>query len=401
MSAPQQSNLPIKHKRKHPLVCFRCCVWLLPTQKMKVCVIGGGVAGLSAGRQLDSVVFDTGKRSVGGRCSSRLPAETGYAGAVDHAAQFVEASTPTFQAYVDDCVERGVLGRWREYVVGNRDEGIGALPKDLARGVDVEGDVWVPPSRGLRKDRKGKWHVEGRAFDAVIIAHNGKCAERITSKVESPAARILRAKFGARPATSRMTLSSIYSLVFEVDRGAVDCDDPLLRLPKGEKVLAFLGNNGAKLGWDADAGDTAVWTALTTATFGAKNKFPQEALRGTETEARVVDEILKAVPTTSAGKHPLRLRSTPRLQLWGAAVPLNAWTSDANFVWDADARLGIVGDWLRSRDATHPPSSIEAAFLSGHDLATHLLRDPGTSRGLGDGSHFVSPGELPDIVGRR
>lgn len=369
------------------------------TDAMRVAVIGGGVAGLAAARSLqECVVYDTGKRSVGGRCSSRLPGETGWAGAVDHAAQFVECSSDAFaKAYVEDAVERGILREFqtakRRLFVGTPELGISAVPRDLAQSVEVWGDVWVPPKHGLRQRRNGGWLVEGESFDAVIIAHNGKCAERISSRFESrKVAEILRARFGVLPAKRIMTLNSVYSLLLELREPLCSAsvlwfaDDPVVR---------YLSNNGAKLGWTSPDG-SVVLTALSTAAFGSANKHPQEALVDTAVEARVVSDMIAALNLRFKAK--LQPRRT-RLQLWGAALPLNAWISDAGFVWDAEHRVGIVGDWLRAEGEQQPTSSVESAFLSGHALALHLTSDPLVSRGLQ--GRFVAGTQQPDFAPAR
>ena len=87
---------------------------------MRVGIIGGGISGLATARGLlkygiECVVFDTGKRGVGGRCSSRVGAGSPFGPkAVDHAAQFVEVSgeSASFSAFVEDCFEEGCLRRW-------------------------------------------------------------------------------------------------------------------------------------------------------------------------------------------------------------------------------------------------------------------------------------------------
>lgn len=366
------------------------------TDAMRVAVIGGGVAGLATARSLhECVVFDTGKRSVGGRCSSRLPSDTGWAGAVDHAAQFVECSSEAFEkAYVEDAVERGTLREFqtatRRLFVGTPELGISAMPRDLAQSVEVWGDVWVPPKDGLRQRRNGGWLVEGESFDAVIIAHNGKCAERISSRFESrKVAEILRARFGVFPAKRIMTLNSIYSLLLELPEPIFG--ESVVRFPD-DPVVRYLSDNGGKLGWTSPDG-SVVLTALSTAAFGTANKHPQEALVDTEVEARVVSDMIAALKLRFQVK--LQPRRT-RLQLWGAALPLNAWISDAGFVWDAKHRVGIVGDWLRAEGEQQPTSSIESAFLSGHALAIHLTSSPLLSRGLN--GRFVAGTQQPDFA---
>jgi predicted NAD/FAD-dependent oxidoreductase len=225
------------------------------TSPQRVGVIGGGVAGLACARRLqalgiEAVVFDTGKHAPGGRASSRI-----FSGApADHAAQYI--STPcdepsAFGLFAEEMVRAGALRPWgdarvgtlepggaftpapstnvRRYV-GAGNAGIGSLAAAMAEGLDVRQDVWVPPSGGLRYDPKGGgWVVSsGRGggnverFDSVVVSHNGKCAERLTSSIPAVGVHaLLRAKFGAsvgrpREGAAKMTLCSIYSLLFEV-----------------------------------------------------------------------------------------------------------------------------------------------------------------------------------------
>ena len=169
---------------------------------MKVGVIGGGIAGLSCAVRLQQLglavtVYDTGKRGPGGRCSSRI-----WRGRpVDHAAQFVESSgrSDAFDAFIQDCVSSGVLRPWDGKFVGSETEGLGALPDFMAEGVEVRQDRWVAPNGGVFKKPDGTWSADKEPFDAIVIAHNGKCAERLTSKIRSPVSRFCKAAFGTKP----------------------------------------------------------------------------------------------------------------------------------------------------------------------------------------------------------
>lgn len=103
----------------------------------------------------------------------------------------------------------------------------------MAKDLDVRQDVWVPPSRGIRREPTGAWvigqvncyfgwgapkcdfgrhycgwglfysndptHIRPPScvfqakgadakFDSVVIAHNGKCAEKLSSSI--PAAEV-------------------------------------------------------------------------------------------------------------------------------------------------------------------------------------------------------------------
>ncbi|KAL1504437.1 hypothetical protein AB1Y20_010843 [Prymnesium parvum] len=374
----------------------------------RVGVIGGGVAGLACARRLlelgaDVVVFDTGKRAPGGRASSRvwhsaLPA--------DHAAQLCVASTPQFARLLEQLEAGGAItrytgrlgtlaapaaageaarfaaiddGRPRFHGVKGMASFIGAL----AGGIDVRQDIWVPPSSGLRKLSDGAWEVREKArhrFDAIVIAHNGKCAARLTTPSAAQPARalhaLLRVRFGARLRAARagegaMQLNSIYSLLFELPRDVLPSAIGDAVFVKGERSLRWLSNNAVK--YAARDEPTHVWTALSSGEFGAAHKQPQEQLEGTEAEREISGLLLEAVERAT-GMQPgdvsqKVLRS--KLQLWGAAVPLNRWDSD--FVWDAEHAIGAAGDWL-SADAS-VGSSVEAAWLSGVRLAEHVASE--------------------------
>jgi predicted NAD/FAD-dependent oxidoreductase len=107
--------------------------------------------------------------------------------------------------------------------------GMGAIAEQLAGGLDIRQDCWVSPNggifteRGSADDGGGGWCVQESKkvqtrFDAVVVAHNGKCAERLTSKIEARDVHmLLRARFataatGGGPGGGRMTLNSMYSL---------------------------------------------------------------------------------------------------------------------------------------------------------------------------------------------
>ena len=62
-------------------------------------------------------------------------------------------------------------------------------------------DVWVPPSNGLQAGNG--WNVvvprqkQSFNFDAAVIAHNGKCAERLTSSTPAKEVGEIHCVFGS------------------------------------------------------------------------------------------------------------------------------------------------------------------------------------------------------------
>jgi predicted NAD/FAD-dependent oxidoreductase len=412
-----------------------------------VAVIGGGVAGLSfaqrlatSSKQFQVSVFDTGRLRPGGRCSSRFPGDapkkddpTSYPYlsqfVTDNAAQVLAVpETREFQAFAEQVSEwekQGVVKRFAPETVCNIHatkssggfslkpiapqlamyygaNGMGAIPQALIDSatknglVDLHQDVWVSPNNGV-KYKNGKWVVKASGkvlgeFDRLVIAHNGKCADRLMSK--TPATQVhnlLKTNFAPSvPAHGgkRMTLNSIYSLTVVLNKKS----SVLSKALADPFVCGFVQDNSAirfissptrkypsvsneKNGGDSN--DAEAWTILSSATFAKKYKGPQENLPE-ETVTEVTSLLLQALeellnlPSESVRKAVLE----QRLQLWGAALPINTWeTSDddsngvggaGGYIYDAEHSVGVCGDWL-----VQP--SIAGAWTSGQRLADSFV----------------------------
>jgi len=114
-----------------------------------------------------------------------------------------------------------------------------------------------------------------------------------------------------------------------------------------------------------------------------KFKTPQENIP-VDTVDEVSRLLLEAL-SESLGLSPGTLNKEDildsRLQLWGAAVPLNTWKTnstatgstdvseaESGFLFDADFGVGACGDWLLD-------SSIGGAWTSGVRLAEYMMDD--------------------------
>ncbi len=76
-------------------------------------IIGAGLAGLTAARQLTQrgqtvIILDKG-RGVGGRLATRRIEHA----RADHGAQYFSARTPDFQQFVQEMIQEGVVAEWR------------------------------------------------------------------------------------------------------------------------------------------------------------------------------------------------------------------------------------------------------------------------------------------------
>lgn len=385
------------------------------------------------GRPLAVTVFDTGRLRPGGRASSRQPGDPPKESSdaafpilsryrCDHVAQVIQVQpSPTnddrFDAFDDQVrhwVEQGVLqpfgpGTLLRLSFANDQldlqptlgpastpqyyyapDGMGTLASKVVErcrtlstdmaSFELRQDVWVSPSNGAQyipQKRQWKLKAQGRVlghFDELVIAHNGKCADRLMSR--SPATDVhalLRVNFAAtvQPVAKRMTLNSIYSWTFVLPR-----QGSVLRQRLGERFvcgyvesspdLRFITCQTNKLSQvETDDDDPyEVWTVLSSPAFAKKHKAPQEAL-GVDTIETVTGLLSQALNQYLLLPGPLRIVEQ-RLQLWGAALPLNVWNNGLGYVHDGELHVGICGDWLVE-------ASIRGAWTSGRFLAMHLL----------------------------
>ncbi|KIY93368.1 hypothetical protein MNEG_14594 [Monoraphidium neglectum] len=269
--------------------------------------------------------------------------------------------------------------------------GRAALLMDVRRPMWVARVAATPKGWQLTGNNKSQGH-----FDAVVIAHNGKCANRLAAPSGAPlvAQQLMRLK-----------LNSIWAVM-------VALQEPL-EAPNGlegafvtgqpAKHLSWVANNTAKLGL-RHPGHPGLqcWTLLSTETYGRENKVPQEAVPQ-EVAERVQRDMLAAL--MSALGRPTAELPRPaayKCQLWGAALPVNS--PGVPCILDPVARMGVCGDWLHDPAAGGAAASMQAAALSGLALAERLaaLRgaDAEAAAKLAVGLHeqFV-PLSNPDIGG--
>lgn len=328
-------------------------------------------------RGVRSTVFDTGVHGLGGRMGTRIidPQPLIF----DHAAQFFTASDPRFSELVIEWLENGLVQQWQS-TIGEIEVGgqFVPLPSSPPRYIGVNGmrpladsilsqtcmvNVVRPSWISKLEPFNGMWHLSenGKScgqFDALVIAHNGKCANRLLSSSGVP----LIAK-----QMKRLELSSIWALLAAFE-------DPLpipssaVTVPiegafvKGIDSISWMANNTKKLS-NLQSDGPHCWTFFSTAAYGKKNKVPQESIPNVTAE-RVKADMLQGVETAlGLPEGSLQKPFYTRVQLWGAALPTN--TPDIPCIFDPLARAGICGDWLLG-------SSLEAAALSGMSLGNHI-----------------------------
>eukprot|EP01024_Parvocaulis_polyphysoides_P055367 TRINITY_DN5661_c0_g1_i5.p1 TRINITY_DN5661_c0_g1~~TRINITY_DN5661_c0_g1_i5.p1 ORF type:complete len:388 (-),score=44.12 TRINITY_DN5661_c0_g1_i5:269-1432(-) len=350
-------------------------------------IIGGGISGLACSQRLkqlgqNSVVFDTGKHTAGGRTSSRHIEINKETCIFDHSAQCFTVETDQFQTVVDGWLKAGIVRQWPSEVLGTLSQKAGFVPRHvddppmyigvkgmrsivehLVKGINVRQPVWISDMN--RTDDGQKWELfefktRHGEFDSVIISHNGKCADRLTKPNQSikQINRLLRVKFQPQ-ATEQpmMQLCSLWVLMVAFPSS--------LELPfegafvEGEEELTWVANNTKKLQQNHKV---ECWTLISGRKFASDNKVPQEHIP--KAKAReVTEKMLECFSRVTKLTLPKEVYS--RVQLWGAAVPMNTYQHPC--VWDAREQVGICGDWLVK-------PSIEGAFNSGVSMAEQLYK---------------------------
>ncbi|KAL4301753.1 hypothetical protein GQ457_10G013860 [Hibiscus cannabinus] len=343
-------------------------------------IIGGGMAGLLCALSLEkrgvkSTVFDTGMHGLGGRMGTRVidPRQLIF----DHAAQFFTVSDSRFAELVDYWLEKGLVRQWKG-LVGQLELGgqfvplpsspprfIGAngmrpLADSLlseASMVNIERPCWISKLEPFN----GMWYLSENGkprgqFDAIVIAHNGKCANRLLASSGLPLiARQMK----------RLELSSIWALLAAFEHPLPMGDSKVTfegAFVKGVDSVSWMANNSMKLLGSQSDGPHC-WTFFSTAAYGKQNKVPQENIP-TQTAEKVTTSMLEGVEAAlglSKGSLPRPIYS--RVQLWGAALPTN--TPGIQCIFDPHGRAGICGDWLLG-------SNLESAALSGMALGNHI-----------------------------
>jgi hypothetical protein len=95
---------------------------------------------------------------------------------------------------------------------------MGSFSHALAEGLSIEQPVWVSKMERCEVTQN-KWKLFEYDkflgfFDAVVIAHNGKCADRLLSTADVPRIHnLLRVNFGPKlPAPQQMRKMQLCSL---------------------------------------------------------------------------------------------------------------------------------------------------------------------------------------------
>ncbi|KAM4721513.1 renalase-like [Rhinophrynus dorsalis] len=371
----------------------------MSTKGPSVAIIGGGISGLVCAARLsqlglaNTTVFDTGKNGPGGRCSSRYLNIGGKIHIFDHAVQFFTVSDPRFAKIVSFLHTKKAVKVWSGKLVRLKKgvsptevknmqmfigtSGMQSVPKCLSSLLHLEGNKWVSSVHWDHLVKK--WKVDDHGwFDYLVVAHNGKCADRLMANSGVPKIHnLLRVKFGPvlSPKTSVMQLCSLWVLLVAFSsKLGLDYVAAFVEHPD----ISWIGNNTAKYSTD---NHLECWTIISTKTFGATHKVPQEHIPPSK-EKEVIHLLLNGLAEATGLERKNITPCFTKVQLWGAANPLNVLQGEG-CAFQASHNVGICGDWLVS-------PCIEGAAVSGLNLAEVISQHvKGERRDVGLLSHLA------------
>ena len=317
---------------------------------MRVVVVGAGLAGLSAARELAAAghqvtVFDRG-RSPGGRLATRRIG----AATLDHGAQFFTVRSDEFASFVQPHLDSGLVMEWcrgfdtpgdgyPRYIVRG---GMNALAKELALGLDVRCSTLVFAIRPGSAASGAAWDValdDGTSVptDALVV----------TCPLPQSYSLLVSAEVALAPELITTDYDKTLALLVVLDR------QPNIAEPGGLMnpcpTLSFVVDNQRK-GVSSIPAVTAHASASWSDTYWK------------EPTATTVDAMLREVQPFVANAGVIDVQ----LKRWRFATPQTIWTEQCWVAAESAGPLVLAGDAFAG-------PRIEGAVLSGRAASANLL----------------------------
>jgi renalase len=318
-----------------------------------VVVLGAGLAGLAAARQISAqgravVVVDKG-RAPGGRLATR---RIGRA-VLDHGAQFFTVRSDELQCQTDEWLARGLVREWCRGFGSDPDgypryvatAGMAALARDLAAGLDVRTGATVEaviPTTGCYTLTFAGGSAEPPEASAVIAT------PPVPQSLDVLAAGGVQPPDALADRLAGIRYHPVLALLVRVD-GDPDLPRPGAVQQPDDPTFSFIADNRAK-GLSAEP-------ALT---FHASHRLSEQWWER-------ADEALRRDLLTAAAPWLGRSRAQEaQLKRWRYAGPVEPWPERAVLVADRTGPVILAGDAFGG-------PKVEGAYRSG--LAAAALVD--------------------------
>lgn len=306
-----------------------------------IVIIGAGIAGLAAARELQSagrsvILLDKG-RGPGGRLATRRIGNQRF----DHGAQYISAQSPEFQALLHECVAAGAAAPW--FNLDNQPryrgaDGMTSIAKHLAAGLDLR----LSAKATAITHRDNSWHITLESAEPLSAS-----ALLLTAPVPQsldllgPLAAPLLEPLGS------IEYAPCFALMAALDGPAA--------LP----AEGFLRPSSGPLLWIADNTQKGITTGAPALTLHASPEFTRDHYDHPPAE---VAALLLAAAQPWLGAAPVR---EWQLHRWRFSLVTQPGPEPCFFTTQPGP-LAFAGD------AFGPPR-VEGAFLSGLAAARALL----------------------------
>lgn len=319
-----------------------------------IAIIGAGITGLSCAARLHQagvpVELIERSRGPGGRAATRRADDW----QCDHGAQYFTAREPDFVAEVERWRAAGVVARWSPRLVvfdGTRlhpkitDEErfvglprMSALGRHLATGLALRENTRVTAltheMEGWRLETEEHGRLE-RAYSGVVVTVPAPQASTMLAAVASKLAKV----------AADAPMHGCWALIARFDSNPqLDFDAAFVN----HGPLSWVARDSSKP--DRPAGHTWLLHAPTDTGLGGESETQLATIAASMVAAFAE---LGAPPPDDWLLHRWRFAHSPDAPIIGPQ-------------WDADARIGLAGDWLMG-------GRVEGAWLSGRKLAERIL----------------------------
>lgn len=339
---------------------------------MKIAVIGAGIAGLTAGRELakaghEVVVFEK-SGGFGGRLATRYTGKDNGL-KMDHGVPFFSAETKEFNALVQEMLAKGVLTTWdgtfahrnkegridlseesSSYFIAK--EGMNTIGKYLARNLDVRLNEKVGGLTHIGENRRKKksWMINfptalTESADAVIISAPARQAYGLlnTTIDEIETLKLIR-EIDEVEYESQFTLMLGYKNADMPEWNGMECEDDVIQWISNEATKRENGTNCL-----------VVYTT---------SEFAKQHIQGDREE---VQELISDRLTTILGGWA-GLSEWSQLHFWRYSKAINPLPYDYMEIKGNDTPLALVGAYMNG-------NTVESAYLSGLKLGQHWVNE--------------------------
>ena len=331
----------------------RCVSTPAGGKRLRIAVVGAGLAGLTAARILDDqghevIVMDKG-RGAGGRMSTRRHEDYRF----DHGAQYFTARDPRFLRHVYAWRERGLVDAWYPRIAVIDADGVEqktepterfvAVPGMSAICSEMAGDLpdcrfgWTVDAV-RRKERH--WILDARGRDSVT-------ADALLLAIPPEQTRKLVNGTDVDGALADVRMRPCWAVMAVFDRPLFDDFD-----------AAFV--NSGPLSWLARQASRPGRPQAEAWVFHASPEWSEDHLEASPEEVGdLLLEAVRALPGAAKFKAGYASAHRWRFALAGQSLQEGA-------LWNDDRKLALAGDWCHG-------SRVEGAFLSGMAAAGRIM----------------------------